>query len=99
MNSIEEFIENLEKTLKDLVKTRDLVKIGIYTSPQAAFQARQSGCSPAYMKIPGQGIVYPKCGVVQFLRQIGQSLPIRSKDAKAALACDPDTSQNAQKQA
>lgn len=100
MNGIEEFIVHIEKSLKDLVKTSELVRIGMYSSPQAAFHARQMGCSPPFFKIAGNGVVYPKCGVIEFLRSIGHAqLPVGTKSAKSVGTGDPDLSLNAQKQA
>lgn len=54
--------------LPELVSARDLVKVGMYRTEQGAYAARQSGKCPPYFRIPGRGIVYPKQGVIDFLR-------------------------------
>ena len=69
MNSLDNFIEMIENQLPDLIRTKELVEIGIYNSPQAAYQARLSKLCPPWLRIPRKGVVYPKAGVVAFLRE------------------------------
>ena len=68
MNANEEYISLLQRDLPDLVEVKHLVKIGIYRHENAAYMARQKGDCPPFMRIPHRGIVYPKKGVIEFLR-------------------------------
>lgn len=63
---MDEFLAKLDQSLPDLVEVADLVKFGIYTTPQAAYSARLKGKSPPYIRIPNRGIVYPKSELINF---------------------------------
>lgn len=65
----DQFLESVQRRLPELATPRDLVRCGLYRSAQAAYSARRSGKCPPYLRIPQRGIVYPKAGVVNFLRQ------------------------------
>ena len=67
MNSCDEFIERAKRELPDLCTTGDLIKLGIYKSPQAATHARQTGRSSDYFKLPTGTVVHPKKGVIDLL--------------------------------
>lgn len=69
MSTDKKFILKLEEILPELVTAKDLVKIGIYRTEQAAYSARQKGKSPPYIRIPSRGIVYPKQGIIDFLEK------------------------------
>lgn len=60
-------IANIKRKLPELCSVRDLLKIGIYRSEQAAYSARKSGNCPAHFRLPFRGIVYPRDGVIEFL--------------------------------
>lgn len=97
MKAIEDFIKIIEKTLPEMITARNLVEIGLYNSPQAAYQARIKDCGPPYVIMPKHRVIYPRCGVIEFMRGLEQSV----KNPKAISACvEPvvsDTSLNAQK--
>jgi len=69
MKACKLFIECLKRTLPDLVTPKDLVKLGIYKSEQAAYAARQKGRCPEYFRIPQRGVLYPKAAVIEFLEK------------------------------
>lgn len=69
MNACEDYIEAINKVLPDICTTKDLIKIGIFKSDQAAAYARKEGLSPDYFKLPTKTIFYPKKGVIEFLRK------------------------------
>lgn len=68
MNLREKYIEELINKLPDLLTPKDLVSCGIYKTHQAAYQARVKGSSPPYFRISYRGIVYPKSGIVDYLK-------------------------------
>lgn len=68
MKITEQFIETVQRRLPELATAKDLVRCGMYRSPQAAYAARRTGKCPPYLRIPQRGIVYPKNGVLQFLK-------------------------------
>ncbi len=61
-------IRKISKILPELASAKDLVKIGMYRTEQAAYAARTRGECPPFMRIPARGIVYPKIGVIEFLQ-------------------------------
>lgn len=69
MKSCNPLFVKLLRSLPELVSTRDLVKIGMYRTEQAAYAARQRGECPAYLRIPSRGIVYPRQAVIEFLEK------------------------------
>lgn len=69
MNACEEFLAVLEKTLPDMVTTEELVAHGIYTTRQSAMRARKANEGPLFYKINKKRIIYPKRGVIDFLRE------------------------------
>lgn len=69
MRSVDKLVEMIENRLPVLVKTKHLVELGIYNSAQGAYQARRARTSPPWLKIPRQGVVYPRDGVIEFLRK------------------------------
>ncbi len=68
MQGHEDYIEFVSRNLPELAKTRDLIRVGIYRSDQAAAAARREGRSPDFFKLNQRVIVYPKSGVLKFLR-------------------------------
>jgi len=64
----EAFIRKLEMTLPELVTPTDLVKVGVYKSSQAAAMARQSGHGPGYFQLNAKRVLYPRGGVIEFLK-------------------------------
>lgn len=89
----------MEKDLPEMVRTRDLVDLGIYASPQAAYQARANNCSPPFIVMPKNRVIYPKCGVIAFLRERSAQRRLRTKDQLPIGPISTDPSLNAQKRA
>jgi hypothetical protein len=50
----------------DFLSSEDLVKLGIYKSIDATYQARLKRYGPEYIKLRKK-ILYPKLGIVKFL--------------------------------
>ena len=68
MSACDEFIEKVANMLPEQCKVTDLVKAGIYTSPQTATQARTRGDCPDYFQL-GRRIIYPRNAVIQWLKE------------------------------
>lgn len=68
MNAVDEFIKMAEVTLPTMCRVRDLVKLGIYRSEQTASYERKKKKSPPYMQLPTRIILYPKAGVLEYLK-------------------------------
>lgn len=66
MSSCETFIQKLKNTLPELCSAQDLVKAGLYRSPQAVAMARYAGIGPEYFKVGGK-ILFPRDGVIKYL--------------------------------
>lgn len=66
MSACDSFIQRVSQMLPDQCTVEDLVKAGIYRSPQAAAHARSLGDCPDYFKL-GRRIMYPKEGVIKYL--------------------------------
>jgi len=64
----EEFIEEIRELLPRLASVRDLKNVGIYRNDQAAALARRKKKCPLWFRLPGQGIVYPRESVLEFLK-------------------------------
>jgi len=63
------FRSSLEAELKDyqaLMSSKDLVKIGLYSSLDQAYQARFNGLGPSYIQ-PARKVLYPKESVIQYM--------------------------------
>lgn len=67
MTACDDFIEKVKRELPELCTTKDLVRLGIYKSPQAASHARKMGFSSPYFKLPTGTVVHPKAGIIQLL--------------------------------
>lgn len=67
--SCETFIQSVSARLPELATVNDLINVGIYKTTQAAYGARLKGKGPPYLVIPFRGIVYPRSGVIEFLRK------------------------------
>lgn len=66
---MEDYLKYLEQNLPILCKVRDLVQMKIYASAQGASYARKTGDAPPFMYISGNGIVYPRETLLQWLRK------------------------------
>jgi len=67
---------SLEK-LPEFLSSEDLVKLGIYSSIDAAYQARAAGHSPSFIKL-NHKIIYPRKAVIEFLeRRLHSESPVK----------------------
>ena len=65
-----DYVNYLVRCLPDVCKVTDLVKAGMYATPQAAYSARKHGRGPRYLHIPQRGIIYHKKSVIDFVRSL-----------------------------
>ncbi len=70
-----DFVTYLTEKLPELCRVNDLVKIGLYRSPQAAYEARRSGVGPRFIRIPKTGILYPREEILRFVRSSRKDFP------------------------
>lgn len=52
--------------MPEFLTSNDLVSLGLFRDPDAAYIARRHGWSPDYVKI-GRKIFYPKLRVIEFI--------------------------------
>ncbi len=71
------------KDYPELMKSSDLVALGLYRNTDAAYIARIRGNSPDYIKIGGI-IKYPKSSVIKFMKErfISGSVSLKEEDGK-----------------
>lgn len=69
MNACDEFIQRIANSLPPLCSVNDLIKVGIFHSPQSAAHARVKGDTPSYFVLGVRRIVYPKESVIQWLEE------------------------------
>lgn len=67
-------MSKLRRKLPELASVKDLLRIGLYRTEQAAYAARKRGKCPPYFRIPSRGIVYPKDGIIEFLEKHASNL-------------------------
>ena len=77
-------IEYLYDTLPEVCVVRDLIKVGFYRTPQAAYAARKRGDGPPAIRLPGRGIVYLKDGIIEYVREL------KKKDPRSLLGLGRD---------
>lgn len=65
--SCQSFIEKINREAPELLCPKDLVKWGIFKTPQAAYIARKKNMGPPYFRLPQNGVLYPRNGVVDYL--------------------------------
>ncbi len=68
MDYLDDYIETISYKLPILASTKDLKKIGLYRSDQAAAAARRKGMGPPFFKINARVILYPREGVIEYLK-------------------------------
>lgn len=69
MNSCEEYLEKIERSLPELCSVEDLIDVGIYNNPAIAFADRKKGEAPDYFQIGfHKRVIYPRGGVIAWLR-------------------------------
>ena len=96
MNPQDSLIRRIKKALPELASAKDLVGIGMYRTEQAAYTARQRGQCPPYLRIPARGIVYPRDGVIAFLKSKmnDSEVVVRIQDASISHSKAPPLLQN-----
>jgi hypothetical protein len=67
MSACDEFIQKVQKNLPEECSVQDLIRVGIFRSPQAAAHYRTCGGGPSYFKL-GSRIMYPREAIVEWLR-------------------------------
>ncbi len=89
-------IAKIRRKLPDLCSVSDLMKIGIYRSEQAAYEARKRGKAPKHFRLPFRGIVYARDDVIEFLRDSAMNFKKedRIKDAIISHSEVPPLTQN-----
>ena len=65
----DELFAYFDQSLPMMCDVEDLIRVGVYKSRQAAYNARKRGKAPPYLQIPGRGLVYPKETVLSWLRE------------------------------
>lgn len=65
----ESYIDDILKPYSPFLTPSDLVKIGMFKTPQAAYKARKAGKGPEWLYIPGRGFAYPKEAIAEFLKE------------------------------
>jgi hypothetical protein len=91
MNSCDKFIEKLQRELPELCTTTDLVKVGIYKSPQAVWRARKTGMFVDFFKLPTGTIVHPKDGIIQMLKNSKNIAKSKGKESEDHYSRRSDT--------
>lgn len=66
MTICSDWIEKMKNILPERCSTKDLVDVGIFTSPYAACYARKIGNCPPFFKFGGR-IMFPKEGVIEWM--------------------------------
>lgn len=69
MHPFDQYINNLSSKLPEMCHTKDLIRIGMYRSSQAAAAARKRGKCPEYVKLNDRVIEYPKQCVIHYLKK------------------------------
>lgn len=66
MKDLISILESMKE--KDFLSSKDLVGLGLWSSENAAYEARKRGQSPHYCKM-GRRVIYPKQSVIDFILQ------------------------------
>ena len=65
---MKDLISRLLERYPDVLSSKDLIELGLFSSICMAYRARKVGESPPYIKV-GQKIMYPKEGVMEFMSE------------------------------
>ena len=68
MTPCDEYIKRIAQNLPETCSVKDLVKVGLYASPQAAKYARISHTFPEHIQL-GKKIIIPKESVIAWLQK------------------------------
>lgn len=60
--------ENIKENYPELLKSKHLIELGLYSGDDAAWFARRDGIAPPYIRIKTR-ILYPRAGVINFLEK------------------------------
>lgn len=66
---IEQFLSEIETKIPDIASTKDLVELGIFSTNHEALRRRSEGRGPAFIYLSKRRIIYPKNGVISWLRE------------------------------
>lgn len=69
MKGIDKYIESLNQKLPDLCTTRDLIKLGIFSSTAVAEYYRKTNLGPSYFVLGEHRIRYPKLALIEWLEK------------------------------
>jgi len=69
MANLEMYIQKIEKQFAPLCTAKDLVNIGLIKSEAMAYHLRKNKRGPAFIKLNNRSILYPRDGVIQYLRE------------------------------
>lgn len=69
MSACDDFINKVNQALPELATTKDLIRVGLFRTDQGAAAARRLGNSPEYFRLNKRVILYPKRGVIEFLKR------------------------------
>lgn len=71
--SIQQFIDDLEKTLPDPCIADDLIDAGLFPSRYSLAQRRLRGQGPEFIKLGARQILYPKKAIMNWLYECAES--------------------------
>jgi len=77
----DDLFKKIEKNYPDILTTKDLINIGLYSTPSLARYARKNNKGPEYFRLDGK-ILYVKAGVLKFLQE---KLEVYNKSTKENL--------------
>lgn len=80
MSEVRKFIDNIELRLPDPCTTQDLVDAKLFSSPFEAMMRRKQGQPPEFLYLSKRRIVYPKSGVLAWLKDQSEKGNSRGKD-------------------
>lgn len=64
---MDELLYKIKHGYSDLLSVKDVIALGLFSSPDMAWEARKYGRSPDYIKMHHK-ILYPKESIIQFLK-------------------------------
>lgn len=64
---IQDYLTRLESQIPEFASSRDLVRLGIFSSEPALCKARKAGNGPPYIRFSRGRIRYPRVGIIGFL--------------------------------
>lgn len=69
MGRCEEYIDYVDRELPKMATTKDLIRVGIYRTDQAAAKARRKKLGPEFFQLNQRVVLYPKAAVIDFLTE------------------------------